>query len=749
VRGRNFFFVGADTNEEKRKNFFEGPKNHRGGMKMKVFKKFYFCGLFLLVFFSFQSSYGLTNYVFFAVNGDTSLSSMVQGDTLSWGANCATGAQMYWQIWVDTDSDSLLDDPGDKLIFEFSISDGDTSSEGPPPDINPVPDGWYICQPFEAGIAPGYYIFKARDLTDSTTAQRGIGVYPLTSPPNKFTGWVTIQGHPAQDSILKNIWIEAEDSISNGSFWAGLTNDSGYYEINVGGSGTDHTFYIRPSDVTGFATPASQRRTASGQVDSVNFNYELPADSIFGQIRDQDDSVLAFYNYVWCSPRFSGAGDKQNESSDGNYKIYFGSSELGDWEIGVSSDYLVPNYLVPNSFQFNNQTQHGIEHNFTCERTDTVIYGRVTEMGGLPTHAYKIQAYSSLLSSSTEGISGIGSNNSFILHISSKDSSDWTVQLATWDDSYPIPAGYILEGGGEYNVSPGDTVVLNLISGYMVRDTIKLDPSDPGVVWEDVWVSLWAAGKSYGGNPDNNGVFTIYADTGSYSLSVNYSGYLSEPSSRSVLVSSDTTGGLGFVLNQAHARISGELTNVSLPLDPGFYVSAGTDVWPNGYRTSVEVDTLSGTFNLYVCDGDWTFYPPLISGYTSPPSQNLTISEPPDTLRTLNFSYTPSAVNEEEIPGALPENFVLSQNYPNPFNQSTELKYYIPEKVKSAFISLKIYNLLGQCLRTLVNENQSSGNHTAIWDGKDERGREVASGIYFYKLEAGDFKLTRRMVLLK
>jgi flagellar hook assembly protein FlgD len=62
---------------------------------------------------------------------------------------------------------------------------------------------------------------------------------------------------------------------------------------------------------------------------------------------------------------------------------------------------------------------------------------------------------------------------------------------------------------------------------------------------------------------------------------------------------------------------------------------------------------------------------------------------------------------------------------------------------------LKIYNLLGQCIRTLVNENQSSGNHSTIWDGKDEKGREVASGIYFYRLEARDLKLTRRMVLLK
>jgi len=716
---------------------------------MKYLKSFCFLGVFLFLLLNFQPGYALTNYVFFSVNGDTTLNSMVQGDTLSWGANCAVGAQLYWQIWIDIDGDSLLDDPGDKLLFEFLIADGDTSFEDSPPDINPTPDGWYITPPMTLGIAPAYYIFKATDLTDITSAQRGIGATPLPSPPNKFKGWITLPGHSAPDSALKDIWVEASNDSLTPDFWAGLTNDSGYYEINVGSSGTGHYFEIGPEEIEGLVTPVAKDIIASGEIDSVNFEYELPVDSIYGQIRDQNDSVLAFFNQIWCSPRFSGPDEKGDETTDGNYKIYFGSSELGEWEIGVSIDYLAPNYLATNNFQFNNQTQHGIEHNFNCQKTDTVIYGRVTEFGGLPANPYKIHARSDLLESWTETVSGTGSNNDFELNISSLDSSGWFVYFTTWDDRYPIPAGYVLEGGGESNVSPGDTVVLNLISGKMVRDTIKIDPLDPGVDWDDVWVSLWAPGKNYGGNPDNNGVFTIYADTGSYTLSANCQGYLSEPGYRSVLVSSDTSGGLGFVLNHAHARITGQLTNVSLPLDPGFYVTAETDFWPNGYHTNAEVDTLSGTFNLYVCDGDWTFYPPFISGYTSPPSQNLVISGPPDTLISLDFSYTPSEVKDDETPEALPEDFVLEQNYPNPFNQWTELRYYIPQKEKSVFVSLKIYNLLGQCLRILVNESQTAGKHSAIWDGKDEKGREVASGIYFYRLEAGDFRLTRRMVLLK
>jgi hypothetical protein len=714
---------------------------------MKNLKCFVFWGFFLLLVLSFQTSYALTNYMFFSINGDTGLSSMVQGDTLSWGANCAIGAQTHWQIWIDLDQDSILDNPGDKLLFEFSIADGDTSNKDAPGDISPVPDGWYICQPIEPGIAPTHYIFKMIDLTDSTTVQRGLWSNPLPSPPNKFTGWITLSGHSAPDATLKNIWVEADDSISESAFWAGLSNDSGYYEINVGSSGTERSFYIKPSDVAGYITPAEKTEIASGVVDSVNFSYESPADSIFGEIKDQDDSLLALNLSIWCSPRFSGPSYKNYESTDGRYKIFFGSSDLGSWDMGLNSDNLAPDYLVPNSFQFNNQTQHSIEHDFTCQKTDTTIHGSVTESGGLPTHSYRIRAESNTLQSYTETVSGTGSNNNFVLHVSSLDSSHWCVNVNELDDDYPIPTGYVLEGGGNCNFSPGDMVLLNFISGKVVRDTIKVDSPDPGIVWDSVWVYLSATGKNYGANPGSNGVYTIYADSGTYNMMVYCANYLSIPNSRAVVISSDTSGGLGFTLNHAHAHIQGTLSNVSLPIDSGYYVSAETEAWPNGYHTSAEINGTTGTFNLYVCDGSWTFYPPSIPNYSSSSSQSLTISETPDTLRTISFSYL--GVNDDKGTKALPKNFALEQNYPNPFNQSTELKYYVPERAKSAFVSLRIYNLLGQRIRTLINENRSAGSYSIIWDGKNDNRQTVSSGVYFYRIEAGNFVQTKKMLLLK
>ena len=93
-----------------------------------------------------------------------------------------------------------------------------------------------------------------------------------------------------------------------------------------------------------------------------------------------------------------------------------------------------------------------------------------------------------------------------------------------------------------------------------------------------------------------------------------------------------------------------------------------------------------------------------------------------------------------------PERFSLSQNYPNPFNPQTQISYALPERCQ---VKLAIYNVRGQRVRVLVNELQAARHNTVLWDGKNEDGQEVASGIYYYRLDAGAFSQTRSMVLLK
>lgn len=91
--------------------------------------------------------------------------------------------------------------------------------------------------------------------------------------------------------------------------------------------------------------------------------------------------------------------------------------------------------------------------------------------------------------------------------------------------------------------------------------------------------------------------------------------------------------------------------------------------------------------------------------------------------------------------------FILEQNYPNPFNPLTKINYTIPEASK---VQLKIYNVDGQEIITLVDEFQSAGKKSVIWKGTDSRGKKAASGIYFYRLKAGDkFEDTKKLILIK
>ncbi|MFQ6093581.1 MAG: FlgD immunoglobulin-like domain containing protein, partial [bacterium] len=100
-------------------------------------------------------------------------------------------------------------------------------------------------------------------------------------------------------------------------------------------------------------------------------------------------------------------------------------------------------------------------------------------------------------------------------------------------------------------------------------------------------------------------------------------------------------------------------------------------------------------------------------------------------------------------PSILPTEYALAQNYPNPFNPYTDIRYQIPDGRSPLLTALKVYNILGQHVRTLVNEEQEAGYYTVTWDGRNDRGNEVSSGIYFYRMEAGDFRNTKRMLLLK
>jgi photosystem II stability/assembly factor-like uncharacterized protein len=95
---------------------------------------------------------------------------------------------------------------------------------------------------------------------------------------------------------------------------------------------------------------------------------------------------------------------------------------------------------------------------------------------------------------------------------------------------------------------------------------------------------------------------------------------------------------------------------------------------------------------------------------------------------------------------ALPQKYVLMQNYPNPFNPETELRYGVP---REGLVRLKVYTMLGEEVATLVNQFQTAGWYSVMFSGKDGAGRDLASGLYLYRLEAGGSISTKKMLLIK
>jgi flagellar hook assembly protein FlgD len=99
--------------------------------------------------------------------------------------------------------------------------------------------------------------------------------------------------------------------------------------------------------------------------------------------------------------------------------------------------------------------------------------------------------------------------------------------------------------------------------------------------------------------------------------------------------------------------------------------------------------------------------------------------------------------------GTLPLRAKLSQNFPNPFNPVTTISYSIPQGNAKLDVSLKVYDLVGRLVAVLVDGEKSPGTYTAVWHGTNSSATPVASGIYIYKLVAGNYSESRRMILLK
>lgn len=183
-------------------------------------------------------------------------------------------------------------------------------------------------------------------------------------------------------------------------------------------------------------------------------------------------------------------------------------------------------------------------------------------------------------------------------------------------------------------------------------------------------------------------------------------------------------------------------------------------VYGQGFSTSTE--------KILIIDGstgniDWELPTTISSVYIAGRDGNSSGNSPfcdvnNDGIKEITFRGTEGGASKIYIVGLqgtsniignnnlIPNEISLTQNYPNPFNPTTTIEYQIQ---KNDFVTLKVFNSLGQLVKTLVNEAKQSGEYSVIFDGKNEKGQTVSSGAYYYQLQVGDFISQKKMIQLK
>ena len=178
-------------------------------------------------------------------------------------------------------------------------------------------------------------------------------------------------------------------------------------------------------------------------------------------------------------------------------------------------------------------------------------------------------------------------------------------------------------------------------------------------------------------------------------------------------------------------KISTTKFPVLLGTNAKFILESSVPQYSNGV---IKLNEVSGrTFAGYIFGGIRALFP------------NNTVSYPSNYI--FKVYITPNVIGINQISSEVPSGFNLNQNYPNPFNPTTKIRYSIP---KNDFVVVKVYDVMGELIQTLVNENQSAGTYEVNFDAQNTfTGKDLSTGIYYYKISTSTFTEAKRMLLLK
>jgi hypothetical protein len=559
---------------------------------------------------------------------------------------------------------------------------------------------------------------------------------------------VYIEGTSAPDPLYENIMVGA---MGQHGLFSGLTDSNGEYQINLHIADANWdvgTLFDRA--LTGYieADEWHELTAPAGETDSINFYYAMPKAWIYGDLLDQDGMLISKDGYVGLENRTTGY-DSHGILDKGHFIVpavveIQGNDSTNYFQLRVQDEVLIPDYMIPShGSDFPVTFGDSVEKNIIAFATDSMIYGYVTENSGPPSKIYEVSANADSFGY-TDSKSDVETGY-FVLHI--RGGSPYNVGIQ--DDpewGTPPPPGMILEQGNWRMVMPGDTVYFNFIPAHSaLQGMISFDPGDPvDFDYDHNRVTAWDSSytNTYGTRIDESNTFFLPVLDGKYHINIEpeENNYLVMPGEyQNISVVQDTVDSLNFLLNYGHARLIVKFNGAPLSsYYDGYWISTEGE-WPEIYSTWREI-LPDSSVHFNICEGTWHLSAPQFDQYyeVTPQETSLVVTEQ-DSSFYIEFVYKdPTGINKAEV---LPQSMYLRQNYPNPFNPETRIEYGLP---RAGEVRLTIYNILGQNVAELVNKSQNAGRYTITW-----RPENIASGLYIYRLEAGDIVKTRKLLFMK
>jgi len=562
--------------------------------------------------------------------------------------------------------------------------------------------------------------------------------------------------HPINYRVQVNLHEADSDSIIEQSvhFKSGEWPDGMQLWLDIGPGDTIFTtglptgeWVVYAPNVSGHAAIIDSAVFILGPSDTfenIDFNYhEGVCAWVIGDVHDGDDEFLPDEIWVALTNLSTNETDSiMTESGHYEFAIIPGEYQLQTSYALLDHEppYLMPPYWITDYFRF------GLEYLDTIERplwvyiADTAAYINVIENDGFPSRYYKFRATSGNMGLMIRHTDAYGDA---VMPLSVGDYGEYSLSIALTDT--PIPETLFIEGNENWSCLPGDSFFVNITPyEHEIWGNVTMASSfDELLPWK---LSVFAQTDTLFISNTRVMKYGSYAKAippGVFSLWLEgLDTALIKPVMYDCITMEDADlFGYDFILNTKTCRVEARIENV--PMDSIPETSAqnfGDGEYPDCYFVLADISEGDSVYSFLVCDGEWIFSPPVIPGYSANET-TLVITED-DTLIHIAFTYEPSDIDNEAIK---PTEWSVKA-YPNPFNPNVQLEYSI---AKDENIRIEIYDILGQKITILQDSFKPAGKYIVHWDGADDNGIILPSGIYFFRLKCKSFEKNIEIIHLQ